>query len=404
MRTAVFTAGLSKSLVNVTVDDAEPTSISFTSQHCLTLQPDEAGSSWEISPGEFVRPRSCHNQTLRRCDEEGARVSFKFTGVAVYLVYPPWPHEMTITATLDSDAPIFLTIPARSGESSVSRPEVDGSRPVWGLSGLQNTEHTLTISRQGGGVYVDAFMYTALCDTTLCRRRQGKPESPIEDDEPLPESSTTGSSTTGVSSTSGGFSSSSASPISSSSSPVSSPPASSPPSSSPPVSSPPVSSVSTSPLLPTTVDSRIARPHMDTVEIALGVLLGVLVVSAALAFFIFRRYRRRRPISPTYKEKPSPPYTASSILSSEPTRPPSMRERSNRFSDTHTPAGTPLTRTIGSASFLTSFSSNSMGLVSLSGPSHEKGTHLPSSMATSIRDDVSEAPMDVPPPQYETQP
>jgi hypothetical protein len=64
---------------------------------------------------------------------------------------------MAITATLDSDAPIFLTLPARSEEVPL-RPETHASAPVWGLSGLPNAEHTLTISSHGGGVYVDAFM------------------------------------------------------------------------------------------------------------------------------------------------------------------------------------------------------------------------------------------------------
>lgn len=81
----VLAASLSNALVNITVDDADTTSISFTSHNCLTLQPDEAGTSWQVSPGKFVH--ACHNQTLRRCDEAGASVSFKFMGINICFKY-----------------------------------------------------------------------------------------------------------------------------------------------------------------------------------------------------------------------------------------------------------------------------------------------------------------------------
>ncbi|KAJ7666903.1 hypothetical protein DFH06DRAFT_1322881 [Mycena polygramma] len=394
-------AGVSNALVNITVGDADAPSISFSSQSCLTLQPDEAGSSWEVLPGKFVHPSSCHNQTLRRCDEEGASVSFKFTGVAVYVVYPPWPHEMSIAATLDSNSPAFLTVPAGSGESSA---DTSVSAPVWGVSGLPNTEHTLTISRPRGPVYVDAFMYTTLCDTPLCPRRRGGTE-PSDDNSdsgtpPSPGAPFSASSPSASSSSVAGSSAVVSSASASSS--ASAVPYTSAVSSTSPV---PVSSAPTTSLLPTT-PSRIASTHVDTVKIALGVLLGVLFVSLVLAFLIFRRYRRRRlNDAQSHKETPAPPYTASSESECELTRPPSMRERTDRFSDTHTPAGTPLTRSPGGASFLTSLSSNSMGLkqLPLSEGVHEKGAHPPSSLGTSIQDSISEAPLDVPPPEYETQ-
>ncbi|KAJ6516793.1 hypothetical protein C8R47DRAFT_1088368 [Mycena vitilis] len=388
-------AGVSNALVNITVDDVDTPSVSFSSQSCLTLQTDEAGSSWEVLPGKFVHPSSCHNQTLRRCDEAGASVSFKFTGVAVYVVYPPWPHEMSITATLDSNSPTFVTVPAGSGESST---DTGVSAPVWGVSGLPNAEHTLTIRRTGGPVYVDAFMYTTLCDTPLCPRRRGGTEPSDDDsDSGTPPSPGALSSTP---STSVASSSAAISSVAGSSTAVSSAPASS--SASVSSTSPvPVSSAPTTSLLPTTT-SRFASSHIDTVKIALGVLLGVLFLFLILAFLTFRRYRRRNDAQ-SRKEIPAPPYTASSESESELTRPPSMRERNDRFSDTHTPAGTPLTRSPGGASFLTSLSSNSMGLkqLPLFEGVHEKGAHPPSSLGTSIQDNISEA-LDVPPPEYET--
>lgn len=84
------------------------------------------------------------------------RIAHRCLGVAVYLLYPPWPHEMRITATLDSDPPISLTIPAQS-DGLQSETDVSSSAPVWGILGLHNAEHTLTIGGQDS-VYVDAFM------------------------------------------------------------------------------------------------------------------------------------------------------------------------------------------------------------------------------------------------------
>ncbi|KAJ7301848.1 hypothetical protein DFH08DRAFT_945907 [Mycena albidolilacea] len=389
----VLAASLSNALVNITVDDSDASSVSFSSHKCLTLPPDEAGRSWQVSPGKFVH--SCHNQTLRRCDEAGATVRFNFTGVAVYLVYPPWPHEMTLTATLDSNPPVFLTLPVQSS----FYPGTDSSAPVWGLSGLPNTEHSLTISRHDGvSVYVDGFMYTARCDSSLCRRRKGgtEPESPTDTDEgpaetgadteadsiPVPNSSSSVGSST----------STSASSSTASSSAVSSTPPAIPPVSS---SAPP----------PTPTISQLAASRSDhTLGIILGTVLGVLSLAMAiLAFFFYRRYRRRRP-SPSaeaYAENLPPPYAVSYVSSSEATRPPSMRERSDRFSDMHTPAGTPLTRS-PVISFLTSLSSKSMRVTheSASGLGLQKGGD-----GSASDGGESEAPLETrfSPPGYEAE-
>jgi hypothetical protein len=67
---------------------------------------------------------------------------------------------MTITATLDSGKPILVTIPARPEDGSMGLDVGQSSSPVWGLSGLTHTAHTLTIGSPdtGGSVYIDAFM------------------------------------------------------------------------------------------------------------------------------------------------------------------------------------------------------------------------------------------------------
>ncbi|KAJ7086403.1 hypothetical protein B0H15DRAFT_844471 [Mycena belliarum] len=386
----VLAASLSNALVNITVDDADAgSSIKFTSRACVTVEPDSAEASWEVSPGGLVR--SCHNKTLRRCDEAGATVGFNFTGVAVYLLYPPWPHDMTITATLDSGPPTTLAIPARTAGSQSDAGA--SSAPVWGISGLPNTQHTLTIGRQEpGGVYVDAFMYTALCESEPCdrRRRKGVGEDDAGEvaDAPPPSSSSVIASATH------------------SQSPTSSPPPILSPSSSSgantatssPPSLSPSPSASASGIPPTTAISQ-SDLRRDTIGIVLGIILGIIAVAVAL-FFAWRRYRRQKPVPGAFDEKSAPPYIASSISSapiSEPTRPPSMRERTDRFSDTHTPAGTPLTGT--PASCLTSLSVNSMRLAHLPGPSEK---YSPASVnGTSIQDDESVTRFEIPPPEYD---
>ncbi|KAJ7688962.1 hypothetical protein B0H17DRAFT_1296523 [Mycena rosella] len=184
----VLTASVSRALVNITVDDTEPeSSISFSSQTCVALEPDGADSSWEVSPGRFVH--SCHNKTLRRCDEAGATATFKFTGMI---------SISTMTATLDSGLPILLTILLAPREFPPIWKAVNPHRSFMGFSGLPNTEHTFTIARsEMGGVYLDAFMYTALSDTPPYDRRRRKgldnPADSAEDDSGAPPASTGGS-------------------------------------------------------------------------------------------------------------------------------------------------------------------------------------------------------------------
>ncbi|KAJ7854315.1 hypothetical protein B0H14DRAFT_3449723 [Mycena olivaceomarginata] len=393
----VLAASLSNALVNITVDDSD------------------ASSSL---PESLSIPATIkhYGDVMKR----GATVRFNFTGVAVYLVYPPWPHEMTLTATLDSNPPVFLTLPVQSS----FYPDADSSAPVWGLSGLPNTEHSLTISRHDGvSVYVDGFMYTARCDSSLCRRRKGgtEPESPTDTDEgpaetgadteadsiPVPNSSSSVGSSSSVSSSSSVGSSSnvgsSTSVGSSTGASASSSTAASSAVSSTPPAIPPASS---SALPPTPAISQLAASHSDhTLGIILGTVLGVLSLAMAiLAFFFYRRYRRRRPSPSTEAdaENSPPPYAVSYISSSEPTRPPSMRERSDRFSDMHTPAGTPLTRS-PVMSFLTSLSSKSMRMTHESSPS---GLGLQKGGDGSASDGgESEAPLETrfSPPGYEAE-
>ncbi|KAK7028361.1 hypothetical protein R3P38DRAFT_2935581 [Favolaschia claudopus] len=366
----VLAAGLSNALVNITVDGSDGSSVSFTPQNCQTTEPtDEAERSWQVSPGKTVHSE----RSWRRCDQVDARITLNFTGIAVYLIYPPSPDEMTISVALDSNHPELVTIPARAPSEPSSR--------VWGLSGLPDTEHLLTIRGLRGSASLSTFMYTSLCDSSVCRRRKGgtEPEESDEGDEDPPPPP--------ASSNSAGSSSASAkAPSSSSSVPSSIVSASSQP--------PPSSSNSADPLsapLPTDAIVQVA-PHRDTVGIIVGAVLGSLgLVCAALALLLYHRFRRRTVVA-GYVEQPSPPYTASV----EEGRPPSMRERSDRFSDTHTPAGTPLTRSPG-RSLLTSLSSHSMGLAHLKTLS----TTQEKSPESVTHDDANS--LEIPPPGYDNE-
>ncbi|KAJ7485136.1 hypothetical protein B0H11DRAFT_2231334 [Mycena galericulata] len=343
---------------------------------------------------------------------------------------------MRIRATLDSDPPLLLTIPARESEGVLDNDTP--SAPAWGLPGLLlNTEHTLTIRGQdpGENVLVDAFMNTAACNSAPCdrRRRQGKGEdegspSPVAaaSSLPLPPASNPPPSSSTTSPASSTTLSSSSIEASSSSTPPPSPPSD--------LASPTSPASAPSPTTPT---SQAAARHLDTVRLALGTALGLLVVAilAILAWYCYRRRRqasllnRKRQRYDYDAEKPAPPYVASvspsarvtlvtststATSSSAPTPPvraPSMRERSDRFSDTHTPAGTPLTRTPATpVSMLTSLSSSSMGLTQLPSLLPAKAPapapHLAASSlnGTSIQDDGDDpaAGFDGPPPEYES--
>ncbi|KAJ7773565.1 hypothetical protein DFH07DRAFT_952612 [Mycena maculata] len=379
----VLSATLSSALVNITVDDSEAdSSIHFTSENCVALPSDETTKSWQVSPGRFVQ--ACHARTLRRCD--GA-VTFKFTGVAVYLLYPPWPHEMNISAILDSNPATLLTI--SEGDSVAGIDASSSSEPAWGLSGLPNTEHTLTLARQdpGDSFYLDAFMYTALCNAEPCDRRRRKGDSEGSDSDTTPNTASSAVSSAGFISPTP----TSSSPLSTS--PIASLPTSISPTSSTPAPSSPITSAEST-LPPTITPSQSASPHFDTVRVALGTVLGVLLL-VLISLFVWRyRRRRRNPIRHNNEDKPARPDPASHISLAESTRPPSMRERSDRFSDTHTPAGTPLTRT--PASVLTALSS--MAHLAYLKPD-KVSQSSPSVNVSSLQEDER---FEVPPPEYKT--
>ncbi|KAJ7764919.1 hypothetical protein B0H16DRAFT_432249 [Mycena metata] len=128
-------------VVNVTVDDVDAAS---PQNDCLVLQAD----GLQRRSQEVSLVHSCHKHTLL-CD---ATVTFTFTGIAVYLIYPPRPHQVDLSVTLDFNSPISVVIPGHSSESAFGTPT-----PAWGISGLPDIEHTLSISNQDA-VYVDAFM------------------------------------------------------------------------------------------------------------------------------------------------------------------------------------------------------------------------------------------------------
>ncbi|KAJ7641516.1 hypothetical protein FB45DRAFT_900395 [Roridomyces roridus] len=215
------------------------------------------------------------------------------------------------------------------------------------------------------------------------RRRKGGEETDDTDSSAAP----TPSSSTGASSSSAPLQSTSSAP----------PPSQPPPSNS--VSSPVPSP--TAALSDPQQSSTTSHHHVDTVRIALGVVLGLLglLFLIGMAFFLRRRRHRRRwlhrlkrpeidpdPAGNTALLVPAPPYTPPQV--SVPVRAPSMRQvdRADR-SAMHTPAGTPLSR----SSMLTSLSmSSSTAQLADLPPLKAAGPGL--LMAT---------PTEAPPPQYD---
>ncbi|KAG8842306.1 hypothetical protein FRB91_004272, partial [Serendipita sp. 411] len=101
-----------------------------------------------------------------------ARAVFTFTGVAVYYLASLWPYEVNSYVSLDGGPNVLIDMTAPPGTTAPSGVNV-GDEVVnfdvrWRAEGLENTTHTLTITR-GPSTYAisDGFRYTvAIEDTT----------------------------------------------------------------------------------------------------------------------------------------------------------------------------------------------------------------------------------------------
>jgi hypothetical protein len=82
-------------------------------------------------------------------------------GVAVYYMSPLWPFSIGVVIDLDAEGsfPVDLQDYSRPTAPDDS-PETVKSKPVWGVTGLKNGSHQVTVSmgQDSPFVVVDAFM------------------------------------------------------------------------------------------------------------------------------------------------------------------------------------------------------------------------------------------------------
>ncbi|KAG5635300.1 hypothetical protein H0H81_011782 [Sphagnurus paluster] len=81
-------------------------------------------------------------------NDSTATATFTFLGVAIYFSSPLWPYPVTSLVSLDSGIPILLDL-----QDHNSTPVANGmgaatvnAKVSWGVTGLNNTNHTLVVS------------------------------------------------------------------------------------------------------------------------------------------------------------------------------------------------------------------------------------------------------------------
>ncbi|OBZ66614.1 hypothetical protein A0H81_13476 [Grifola frondosa] len=96
---------------NITIDDTNLTAISYNPQTC-TGAGATVGWKSEVTNGAI-------NGSIQFCNEPGATVTFTFIGVAVWILSPLWPYNLTFQAALDSNN--VTSIEARMGSDKSSK-------------------------------------------------------------------------------------------------------------------------------------------------------------------------------------------------------------------------------------------------------------------------------------------
>jgi hypothetical protein len=86
------------------------------------------------------------------------------SGVAVYFWSPLWPYVVNTMVSVDGGDSTCLNLEDYSGATAPDGMETQQSVPVWGVSGLSNSQHTLLVSGCPGGPYVilDAITYACV--------------------------------------------------------------------------------------------------------------------------------------------------------------------------------------------------------------------------------------------------
>jgi hypothetical protein len=83
----------------------------------------------------------------------------------VYYWSPLWPYLVNSQISLDGEVIECVNLEDFSGTTAPDGHETVKSAPVWGRTGLLDTQHQVVISSCGPYTVVDAFTYVEICAT-----------------------------------------------------------------------------------------------------------------------------------------------------------------------------------------------------------------------------------------------
>ncbi|TRM65163.1 hypothetical protein BD626DRAFT_214489 [Schizophyllum amplum] len=117
--------------------------------------------------------------THQLTEDASATAKLTFTGTAVYLMSPKWPYTVNTAVSVDGGGVTLVDLVDHNTPSQGGGSETLQSAVVWADTGLDNGEHTLTISVGGGQQFaiVDAIVYTVHEEETTSSASSSSTES-----------------------------------------------------------------------------------------------------------------------------------------------------------------------------------------------------------------------------------
>ncbi|KAI5824769.1 hypothetical protein K523DRAFT_252501 [Schizophyllum commune Tattone D] len=141
---ALASAYLAAADRNVTVDD--------------TSSDIRYSGDWTTSTTTELDYGGTHQLT----EDHSATAKLTFTGNAVYFMSPRWPYTVNVAVSVDGGEVSLIDLIDHDTPTQDGGSETKDSEVVWARTGLDNAEHTLTVSVGGGQQFaiVDAIIYT----------------------------------------------------------------------------------------------------------------------------------------------------------------------------------------------------------------------------------------------------
>ncbi|KAF5341481.1 hypothetical protein D9758_013953 [Tetrapyrgos nigripes] len=129
---------------NITVDDTD-NSIRYSGK-------------WESTGEDALNLGDSHHFT----DSPNAFAEFNFSGNAVYLMFPLWPYQVGVQASVDDSSPSSVNLKDPNTTRKNGGPETVNSSVVWGSGELANGNHLLRVEFLPGMDFaaLDAIVYT----------------------------------------------------------------------------------------------------------------------------------------------------------------------------------------------------------------------------------------------------